>query len=416
MGFFPDMKKELTYKSKQGNVELLVSEDYFSAYLKINENGIISEDEILELIEKTGIKGILNLTDEEAVKKRFSEPFLIARSVSDSELKIAYLFDTDHCFDTITVKSARDFNKIARVKEDVPLAEIKLDKIDKTEQYFDVFGEPVSDMDVLERFASRFLTEKVYFSREQGMIFSLVKGYPYLDETGAITVKTDFESKGDLHNVKLDFYGDLIINGSIDNCQLFVTGDLIIRGKITNCLNSWIMAQGMLEFDSAENAFIGSGESIRFSKSLRYCYTVCDGFIEGSDKSSVFGGLLKSAEGIKIASSGSTVPVKTILEIAILPYQIERLKKITVSLSKLKRKRNRAELINRAEKQKRLESLLEKAYAKLLRDKQSPSIKIEQKIYKDTWLKIYNKRKGIFKENGKAEFKSNEQGVIIKLG
>ena len=409
------MKKELNYRSEKGNVELTVTEDRFSAYLKINENGIISENEIIELINKAGIKGLLNHRDQEDSEKKYSEPFLIARSVYYNELNINYLFDVKHSYDPKIIKSVTDFNKLSKVTENNALAEIKLNKIDKDEQYYDVFGEAVSDADVIERFASRFLTDQVYFSKQRGAIFSLVKGYPYLEASGAIALKAVFESSENLHKLKMNFYGDLIINGNIDNCQLYVTGDLIVHGNITNCLSDWIMAKGKLEFDSAENSIIGAGKGITFSKSSRYCYTVCDGIIKGGVQSSVIGGLMKSSSGIQIASVGSTIPIKTSLEIAILPYQKEQLKKVAGNLTKI-RKKNKAEFIGRAEKQKKLESILVKAYDQLLQIKKSPSIKVEQKLYKDTWIKIYNNRKGIFKETSGGEFSFDAQGIRINLG
>jgi uncharacterized protein (DUF342 family) len=137
--------------------------------------------------------------------------------------------------------------------------------------------------------------------------------------------------------------------------------------------------------------------------------------IEGGDQSLVIGGLMKSSEGIRVASAGSSIPIKTNLEIAILPYQKEQLKKITGTLLKI-RKKNNVEFIKRAEKQKKLESILEKAYIKLLRDKKSPSIKVEQKLFKDTWIKIYNKRKGIFKETMGGEFSFDANSIRINLG
>ena len=62
-GQYTDMINETKFSSSEGNVELLISEDRFSAYLKINENGIISQNEIIQLLEKAGISETLNLSD-----------------------------------------------------------------------------------------------------------------------------------------------------------------------------------------------------------------------------------------------------------------------------------------------------------------------------------------------------------------
>ncbi len=409
------MINETKFSSSEGNVELLISEDRFSAYLKINENGIISQNEIIQLLEKAGISETLNLTDLKETKKKYSEPFLIAETLAGKEFKIKYLFDENHCYDQLKTSSLSDFSKLARVTEDVPLAIIELAENGTTEQFLDVFGKPVSVEEVMERFARNYLSEQVYYSRDKGKIFSRVSGYPYITESGAVAIINAFECSENLNKQKIDFYGDLIINGNVDNCQLFVRGDLTIKGNISNCLGSWVMAQGHLEFDSAENSFIGAGKGVSFNKNVRFSYLVSDGMVLGSDNSSFVGGVLRSSEGIHIAVSGSSVPVKTRLEISVLPYQKERLKIITASLNKLKKKNN-IELSSLNEKQNRLENDLEKAYTQLISPKKLPVIKVSQKVYKDTWIKIFNQRKGIFKETAGSEFKSEKHGIKINLG
>jgi flagellar assembly FapA-like protein len=409
------MAEKLNFVSENGNVQLLISEDHFSAYLAIKNDGIISENEIGDLIEKAGLKKILDLSElENKEAKIFNSPFLIARTLTGTLLKINYLFDLNRSYDPDKTKSLSDFNKITRIKADLPLATVELKKSDGDEQFFDVFGNPISDTETMERLARRYLSKKVYYSKEEGKIFAEENGYPYIDDGGNLTIMSEFECNEDLHKLKLEFYGNLIVNGDIDNCKLSVMGNLRVNGKISNCLSNWIMAQGKLEFESADNSLIGSGKDMRFSKSAKYCYIVCDGKILGGDQSTVVGGVVKSSEGIHISNAGSSMPIRTRLEISVLPYVKENLKTLSLKISKVKRKRNQ-DLTIMVEQQRMLEQIMEKAYISLTSGGIIPAVRIDNKLYKDTWVKIYNKNKGVLKEYINAEITSDKHGLKINL-
>ncbi len=131
--------KKLNFISESGNVELSVAKNRFSAYLTIRDKGIISENEILGLMDESGLKYGLDLVDKDQKLNRiFNEPFLVASSPIENELKLTYLFNTNRSYDPQKTKSLTEFHKLVKVNKKVPLAKVELHKFDKQEQYFDV--------------------------------------------------------------------------------------------------------------------------------------------------------------------------------------------------------------------------------------------------------------------------------------
>lgn len=410
--------RKLHFISKKGNAELKISEDFFSAALLIKENGIISENEIIELLDKAGIKQIINQQEiAENKDKTFNQPFLIAETVSSRELALEYLFDVNRSYIPGKTQNLVEFNKIVKVAENVPLANVELRKTEANKQYYDVFGNPVDDDVVKERLAQKYMSDQLYYSKENGRIYAKKTGYPYLSENEVITIKTQFESDENLHKLSLDFNGDLIINGDIDNCSIKVHGNLTVNGNIINCRNRGIIAQGNLQVRSALNSYIGAGGKIDFEKSLRFCYLFCDGMIEGGEQSIIIGGVIRSSEGIIAANAGGLVPINTRLEITVLPFIKEELRKIRRNIEVIlpKKKSNNDIPGILVEKRKMIENTLEKAY-KLLITKKTPKIIIKNILYKDTDLKIYNRFKHVTKTTKNAEIFLNKQGIRINEG
>jgi len=407
--------RKLHFISKKGNVELKISEDYFSAALIIKENGIISENEIIELLDKAGIKQIIEQQEiAENIGKTCNQPFLIAETVSNRELKLEYLFDVNRAYVPDKTQNLTEFNKIVKVAENVPLANVRLIKTDADKQYYDVFGNSVEEDEVKERLAQKYISDQLYYSRENSRIYAKKRGYPYLKENDVIAIKTKFESDENLYKLSLNFNGDLIINGDIENCSITVSGNLTVNGNIINCWNAGIVSQANLQFSSALNSYIGAGGNINFAKSVRFCYLFCDGMIKGGEQSVIIGGTIRSSEGIIADNAGGFVPINTRLEITILPFIKEELRKITQKFELISTKKRSDDEIPDIliEKQKMIENTLEKAYKLLLSEKYSKII-IRNTLYKDTDLKIYNKFKQVTNQVRKAEIILNKQGIQI---
>jgi len=327
------------------------------------------------------------------------------------------LFDVNRAYTPGKTQSLVEFNKIVKVAENVPLAKVKLIKTEADKQYYDVFGNPVEEDIVKERLAGKYMSDQLYYSRENSRIYAQKMGYPCLTENAVIAIKTKFESDENLHKLNLNFNGDLIINGDIVNCSIKVSGNLTVNGNIINCLNKGVTSQGNLQFRSAENSHIGAGGRINFDKSVRFCHLFCDGMIEGGEQSVIIGGAIRSSEGIITSNVGGLVPINTTMEITVLPFIKEELRKImrNIAVISLKKKSNNDIPGILLEKRKMIENTLEKAYKLLLTDTK-PKIIIRNILYKDTDLKIYNRFKQVAKEARKAVIILNKQGIEINEG
>ena len=369
---FPTNSKEIPnmsriIKSENEIFTIEISEDNFTATLSINsENatkyqGFIDETELINLVKKAkiahGFEEAFEKLQNENFEKKDNIPFIIATGVKSKEPEIEFspLFNTDKGYNDSIGNKYHLLNNFARVNKGEALAHLFITKHSKPGM--DIFGNS-SDPDFSEEnLIENYLGENVTYSKERGQIIASKTGYPYMDDTPKIHVKSDFvlDTNLDLTFEDMDFYGSMIINGDvIDKVKLKLTGDLTIKGNIkdadidvngnifvegdiVNCKNPGIYATGSVNFTSAENSKIVAGDKINFQKHIHFCKVIAENGLYGNENTgAIIGGVYESGEHIETAVLGNMGGISTEVEISISPYRKEKMSMINKQMSKLK--------------------------------------------------------------------------------
>ncbi|MBN2460720.1 MAG: DUF342 domain-containing protein [Candidatus Cloacimonetes bacterium] len=399
------MEGDKTYTNDNGNLILEISEDGILANLIIRNTGdVIDEKEIVDLLRKANIRNgferAMDFLRNNEIRKSFNEPFVVALSMDpEHQVKINYLIDEARMFNPREFKSISDLEKYISIEKEQPLAEFSFTDMDQNSK--DVFGNEIKPAINKNQIIHNYLGENVYYSVYKKQIMSSKAGYPFLDDNRRINVKSEFKMNRDLHGKQINMMGNLTVNGDMSECELFLDGNLKVEGKIWNCNRGSIIVTGNIEINNAENSnFICRGK-LKFEKSLRFCNIAVEKSIQGTEESSIIGGLVRSGESIEAGNIGSPFVMMTDLEIAVSPFTKELISYYNEQIKALKKKytQNAARikiLLDRISKLQ--EEYEEKLHHYLKGEIRGNFIKASKKAFPEIHLRIFEKNRNISRE------------------
>ncbi|MBN1948964.1 MAG: DUF342 domain-containing protein [Candidatus Cloacimonetes bacterium] len=409
------MNKNRTFTDPDDKLVLEISADKLTAFLTINDNGIISEKEILDLITAAGIKKGFDLAagkrqqnNQEAV---FAKPFLLAQGDFPEQIEITSKIDNH----AVPGDSGEiEINKLAElitIPSDTVLAGVSFPKFESDVEYHDIFGDITGFDTIKKHLVSLYLGEGVDFDPASNGIISRNSGYPWRDETGRFHICSNLIYRGDIDNSKIFIWSDLTVIGDIENSSLEVSGNLKIQGEIRNCLKNWITATGNIELLKAENSRIASGKSIKVHSTARNCHLLAALDISGSREAVISGGLTQCGRSVNIGCLGGNQNEYTEVEITIKPFLKRKWHIQAESISESKKTQKRKEVIPDHKETEILENELLNSYEKFpVTSSTQYFIKADQKIMKGTNLYIFNQKHVIIQDQSSFKFnwQSNE--------
>ncbi len=308
-----------------GNIELRIAEDNLSAYLVVHRSAqVIDEQEIIELIEKAGIvKGIeiaSQFNKDNNIQKEFGKPFLVAKIEIDPEqAEISYNFDPENCLDPDSIIDLFSINTREKALAGEIIAHVSSEKISEEKDIFDIFGHKVSANSLILIDPEKYLGNNVAYSNEKKAVIAEKNGYIYLDEENRFNIKDEIIIKENIHSKHLHLFGNVIIQNSIDDSHIRVEGNLNVKGEIKNCLHKAIVVSGNAVINIAEKAYvITQGKLVIKNKSI-FSVLEADQDIIGEERSTITGGLIRSALSITLQNAGSPAGI-TELEITSSPF------------------------------------------------------------------------------------------------
>ena len=406
------MNEKKVYSNNDKTIFLEISEDNCSAYLTIKDpKYFVDERDISELLISTGIKyGIEKATEhnlKKEIKKELNKPFLIAMGTrSKAQSRISYLFEPEKCFNPEDPVDVFEMEKFYSIQKDQPLANLLVgsDRLPG----MDIFGNEISDgEEVVINNIDEFVGENVYYSENGSQILASESGYPYIDTSSKINIKSDFVIGSDIKGRDLNLTGNVVVDGVINNSKIMINGNLIAKSNISECLNSGVYASGDIEIEFAEDAKIVSGGTLRFNKSVRACIVRADNGIIGKDNSSITGGLIQSRTNINLFSVGSPFATLTEVDITTSPYLKEQIKLLQSELlfARNNSKENEEKIHTLSASLKELESRYEKELDECSNKKiEDVSITVRDKIFPVTSFRIFKFSRKITKETRKVIF------------
>lgn len=418
------MKPGKTFANSDETILLTVSDDNYAAYLTFLENpDFIDENEILNLLKKAnithGYSAAINYNKQRNIKKEPGKPFLIAMGTNpNAKPEITLHFDRSKCFDPYSSFNVFEMEKFVAVEKGQPLADVSLALSSSSGK--DIFGNEVTKFSKHDVSVYNFIGKDIKFDNEANQLIAMKSGYPYIDNTNKIQIKSDFYINEDIENAELNLYGDLIVNGVIYKSNLNIFGDLVVYGDIEDCINYGIFATGNISMDFAENSRLVSNGQIKFHNEVENCFLSATEGIWGEENSSVIGGLLQSENSISLYSVGSEQPVITEIEIALVTFTKELLKREEAYLNKLiNNTSNKQNPDNRLiqQYQQKVKELEEKFTKQVQVALNSPpkrfKISVEKQVYSETLFRILNQSHRVKTPKGKMTFTLVNNELVI---
>lgn len=145
---------------------------------------------------------------------------------------------------------------------------------------------------------------------------------------------------------KVEFYGDIIINGNVENgvviragrnivikgnveaCTLFSGGDITLQRGIQGAEKGKVTAKGNVYADFIEYATISAGKNIHSNSVLNSQLTAGEKIVVDGKKGKLIGGYAHAAIGIEAQSLGNLSEVRTVVHTGFTEQDYSRLLQI----------------------------------------------------------------------------------------
>ncbi len=419
-----DIKPGKTYINNAENVVLTVSDDNIAAYLTFKDApGFIDENEILKLLKQAnvshGYSEALKYNLRNKIKKEPGKPFLVALgSNPNAKPEITLLFDRTRTFNPDVSFNVFEMDQFVTIERGQPLAEVSVALSSQAGK--DIFGNEINKFSKEEPTIYNYIGKDIRFDEDTNQLIAMKSGYPYIDNTNRIQIKSDFYINEDLENVDLNLHGDLVINGFVFNSNLNICGDLMIYGEIEDCMDYGIFATGDITMDYAYDSRIVSGGQIKFHNDVENCLLSASEGIWGDEKSNVVGGLIQSANSIVLYSVGSEKPVVTEIEICLATYTKELLKRTEAKLNNIFEKSSSKQSKDNEEKENYSKQLIEleekyiqEVEAALKEPPKRFKISVVKQVYPEVLIRILNHSHTVKNEKGKMTFTFVDNEIVI---
>lgn len=341
-------KKPLIETNLTEGTYLRVEDDEMTAWLYLTppaEGQVYSKRELESYLEQQGVvKGYHSSNLSAMVKKKvYEREILVAKgqeAVPGQDGYFEYLFSPEeHMGPTIREDGTVDYSSMSALQN--------VHKGDKVAIYHyavpGVDGYTVQG-NVLKAAAARDLPPMrgKGIIRENGVYYAQNDGKIEVKD-GKIDIQNVHEIMGDVDAIigKIEFFGDVIINGNVEGgvtiragrnieihgttggASLFAGGDVLLSRGIQG--GGKISARGNVFAEFIENTTVDAGGIVQSNVILNSKVSAKDKVITNGKKGAIIGGQVHALKSIEAMTAGNDVEVKTILHCGYQPESFDML-------------------------------------------------------------------------------------------
>ncbi|MCF7920848.1 MAG: FapA family protein [Candidatus Cloacimonetes bacterium] len=335
------VKSKQTYSSSDGSVKIRVHADGSKADILLNEDvNLINSNALEELLKEAeivyGFENAIEFCKKEKIERERGEYFPLALADNTSwEAEVEIIIEPLECLLSPRLFSLNDLSRVRYITTGEKLAKVKTGD-GSGGQNKNIFGRKIKDLASDKNFLDTFLGTNVEFDTRRNLIIASGNGYALVENGKRISVTDNIFLQQDIIDGDYEIKSGLTLEGSLFGSSLNVGGNLKVQGKVENCSEKGIIASGNIELDSADNSLLICKGNLEFSNLLLNCQVFADGYIKGTERSSISGGELQAGRYIEAATIGSESGEETIAEIGISPY----LKALMILISRSLRQSN----------------------------------------------------------------------------
>ena len=354
-----------------------IAEDDMTAWLYLTVPGKGKEkytmEEIMDFIKKNGITTGFHQSNLTAMikKKVYEREIVIAKGQPVIEGKDGYYeykFDPDqHRAPKVLADGSVDYTSMSvlqNVKKDEVIAIYH--HAEEGENGYDVRGRVLPVKRVKE---AAPLRGQVVCSPKNPDVYLAQKDGKIEFKNGKIDIQSLHEINGDVTLItgKIEFYGDIVINGNVEAgvviragrnieiqgtveaVSLFAGGDVILKKGIQGAQRAKVSARGNVFADFIEHAVVNAGGNVQANTILNSRIASNGEVILTGNKGAIIGGYTHAMLGITATEIGNTAEVRTVVHVGRLQTvkaaemeQSEELQELTEKASELLRKKKAA--------------------------------------------------------------------------
>jgi len=368
------------YESPSGIVKLEIRDEGMSAWITINSHkGLISEREILELIDRAGIKSgfedAQRYIREENLEKDFDTAFPVALCQrGNAGTKLNYYFDIHKNRKLSPALDPALLPGLEYVEAGTIVADYSSNLFDRKGSIYNIFGEIIPNPEIDPGVSGAIAGPGISFDPSRNAFVAESTGYPFLDEECKIClldsiilgselreyhypmhIPVDMIYQGDLDNAEIYCHGAVQINGSVKNSLLHSSGELDISGEliesqvrceqslkvgtIRNCSRPILVLADLKCQSILESSVLCQGK-IELERLINRSVVVADGGLTGGLESCIQDSHLQACASIEAGNLGRVDGETNELEITISPFNKAVLTRLTKELIKHKEQGN----------------------------------------------------------------------------
>ncbi len=327
---------------------LRVDEDEMAAWLYLappDQGQIYTKGELMNYLERSGIvKGYHSSNLSAMVKKNVYEREILvaqgAETVEGQDGYFEYLFSPEeYGVPKIREDGTVDYTNVSALQnvrkgDKVAVYHYAVQGSDGyTVRGAEMKAKPARDLPPM-RGKGILRENNVYFAQSDGKIEV---------KDGKIDIQNVHEIMGDVNMIigKVEFFGDVIINGNVDSgvtiragrnieihgttgsATLFAGGDVVLSRGIQG--GGKISARGSVFADFIENTTVEAGVNIQSNTILNAHVSAKGKVITTGKKGVIIGGYAHGLKGVEVMAAGNDMEVKTILHCGYEAEAYERL-------------------------------------------------------------------------------------------
>lgn len=161
-----------------------------------------------------------------------------------------------------------------------------------------------------------------------------------------VDIQTVHEVTGDVDMLtgKVEFYGDIVIegnvsagvliragrnltiNGTVEGCTLFAGGDIVLKRGVQGSGKAKITARGSVFAEFIEYSDVTAGGSVQANTILNSTINAGEKVVLNGKRGAIIGGTVHALCGIEAQTLGNDVEVKTNIHCGIQPEELKKLK------------------------------------------------------------------------------------------
>lgn len=401
------MSKILT--NPDGNIKLELKDDKLSAWLTIKkDNKLIDEKDILDLLERAGIKNGFEEAQrymrKHSMEKDFDFPFPIAMcSRVQGETKLNYYFNLNQAKQRQREIHLDDLPNLTRIEEGTVIADYNNDIFDRQGSIYDIYGEMLPDEELDLQAAQQIAGENVTFDINRQQYLAKCAGIPRVDEEGRISIidkvilkegisypaeiiraPISLEVVGDIIGAQIAVAGKLIIQGDVVNSRISCQDNIQVQGDIKNCEIPGLEIKGDVHCKKIICSKVLCYGELTFTELIKDSEIIANNGISGPS-GWLQGGHTESGGNIELQNLGDPEGKLTEVEISISPWHKAALMQLTRKMIQLKKNplTNAAEIEILNERIAACESELDNALNEFLQ--RPPEDKLKIRVTQDVF-------------------------------